>query len=167
MSGSLQQTKSKSPFSLTACLPVGVYGYYKNTAFTIVAGPVGGISQLTEGTPALFSAFPAYECSVRSEVTGECIDPHSSTLALAGYFSFKTVGSLAQSGKSVDDQLLVFTVEPQCNTSSSSSSSFSSSSSSYLDPKRSKSDCYPGCACNPFTAFVTSCVTGKCSPFDR
>ena len=142
----------------------GVYGYYRNTAFTIVAGPGGGTSQLTEGTPALFSTSPSYECSLYNEDSGACIRTNGDVRSLAAYFSFKTEGSIAQSSRSVEQQLLVFTVEPQCITSSSVSSSSFSFSSDAADPV---SSCYPGCECNPFTAFLTSCETGKCRAEDR
>ena len=139
---------------------LGVYGYYKNTEFTIVAGPAGGTSQLTEGTPALYSTSPSYECSLYDEDSGACIKTNSDVLSLGAYFSFKTEGPIEQSGRSVEHQLLVFTVEPQCNTSSSSSSIT-------LDQQLSGQSCYPGCDCNPFTVFLTSCEAGKCQAKDR
>jgi hypothetical protein len=41
---------------------VGVYGYYKNTVFSILATPVGGHAQLTDGVSMLSTLSSSYEC---------------------------------------------------------------------------------------------------------
>ena len=134
---------------------IGVYGYYKNTVFTIMASPVGSHSQLTAGTAMESTAFPTFECSQRDTDSGTCL-PSSAVKrqVLAAYFSFTVISS---------GEAVVITVVPSCNTSSSS---FISPSLSSAFEKKDKG-CPAGCDCSPLRVYITSCVKGHCTEYDR
>ena len=119
-----------------------MYGYYKDTAFTIVAGPVGGLTPLTAGTPLKSSGYPSYECSMRDE-RGAC-DPASkeSRKAMAAYFSVNAPQ---------DSSSVALSVAPSCNRSSSTN----------------HSQCPPGCYCNPFSVYITLCTADHCNSTSR
>ena len=150
---------------------IGVYGYYMNTAFTLLASHVGGHSQLTAGVGMMSTASQTFECSERDADSGICL-PSSAVKrqVLAAYFSFVVIPSKMLYGASKDatdsstsGDALVITVIPSCNSTASFSTAASSlSSSSKLDK-----GCPAGCDCSPLRVYITSCVQGLCTSNDR
>jgi hypothetical protein len=116
----------------------GVYGYYKDTSFTIVAGPVGGLTPLPPGTTLKSSGYPSFECSKRDE-RGVCDPSVTSRKVMAAYFSINAPQ---------DNNSVVLSVWPSCNQ---------------ID----YSQCPPGCDCNPFSVYTMLCSTDPYSGTDH
>ena len=149
---------------------IGVYGYYMNTAFTVLASPVGGHSQLTAGVGMMSTASPTFECSERDRDSGVCL-PSSAVKrqVLAAYFTFVVIpskmleeGLIDTTDSSTSGDALVITVIPTCNRTASYFTFASPLSSSKLDKV-----CPVGCDCSPLRVYITSCVQGLCTEIDR
>jgi hypothetical protein len=128
-----------SPFLTSLSFASAVYGYYKDTSFTIVAGPVGGLTPLTPGTTLKSSGYPSFECTMRNE-RGACDPSYITRKVMAAYFSFHAPQ---------DNSSVVLSVWPSCNN------------------RTSYSQCLPGCDCNPFNVYTVLCNPTYCTSFDR
>ena len=140
---------------------IGVFGYYKNTVFSILVTPVGEHYQLTEGVSVTSSASVAFECPVRDEVTGLCTAEMRQVRA--AYFSFIVIPSMADGEER--DSTVIITVQPTCNSSYVALAA--SPTLSLSDYSKKDRPCPAGCDCSPLRVYITSCMLGNCTAIDR
>mmetsp|Transcript_3149 Transcript_3149/g.4876 ORF Transcript_3149/g.4876 Transcript_3149/m.4876 type:complete len:2519 (-) Transcript_3149:278-7834(-) len=127
-------------------LHVGVYGY-STSRFLIMATRRGGHITLLPGKPQLAYTGPGFVCSSRNKESGVCqgSSTHQTRVEVA-YFSFR----IDASSKNPNENSVMFTVLPKCNTTRSSDE-----------------QCMPGCDCAPVGIYVISCSASNCKASDK
>jgi hypothetical protein len=140
--------ESAYPPSMFAPVNILVQGW-RDSQFSILASPTGGLRHLLAGQPQLSLATPAIICKDRT-ASGSCVKASTNIdkKVLLSTFSFQVSSpssSVSASGampSSVGDVLI--TVLPKCDNASSTV-------------------CLPGCACNKLQVYATSCATSQCT----
>ena len=139
----------ESAYTASSSVPVNILVLgFRESQFTIVVSPSGGLRRLLPGQPQLSLATLGVLCKERNN-RGTCVTSRTQVekTALVATFSFfiaapsLTTSSNGKIPASIGDVLI--TVLPQCANESSTV-------------------CYPGCACNPLQIWADSCAMSSC-----
>ena len=122
----------------------GVFGYYKNTEFSILVAHRNSALQLMAGTPVSSSLMEAKDCATRDRETQECTSDSDTRPILAAYFSFTAT---LKADVSVEVSVMPYNItDDDCDHDS------------FLRP---------GCDANHLTVYITSCAGNACSSTNR